>query len=98
MHRLHISVAHQGRDNVGGMVVDGEPIDFIDYLELATDQLCQSFVALAGLNLENTVPPFNREMLRVVLDEWRESDKHHDKDRTHKVDYRDTIANARIAR
>jgi hypothetical protein len=35
--------------------------------------------------------------LKVVLDEWRESDKHHDKDRAYKVDYINTIANAIIA-
>jgi hypothetical protein len=47
MHHLHISISHQGRDNVGSTVVDGEPIDVIDCLELAADKLYQSFVALA---------------------------------------------------
>jgi hypothetical protein len=75
-HHLHINIIHQGRDNVGGVVIDGEPIDLTDSMELAADQLRHSFVALAGLNLEDTVPPFNREMLRAVLNKWRGSDKH----------------------
>jgi hypothetical protein len=97
MHHLHISIAHRGRDNVGGVVVNGEPIDFTEYIELAADPLCQCFVALAGLNLEEAVPPFSREMLRVVLDERTESGKHPDKDRAYNVDYSNTIADARIA-
>jgi hypothetical protein len=86
-----------GGDNVGGVIVDGEPIHLTDYMEVEADQLCHSFVALAGLNLRDTVPPFSREMLRAVLDEWTESDKHHDKDRAYNMDYINIIAKARIA-
>jgi hypothetical protein len=96
IHHPHVSITHQGRDNVGGVVIDDGPIDLTEYMELAADQICQSFVRLTGLNLEDTVPLFSREMLRAVLDEWRESDKHHDKDRTYNVDYINTITKARI--
>jgi hypothetical protein len=95
MHHLHISIAHQGLDTVGGLIIDGEPIDLTDYMEHAADQFCQSFVALASLNLEDTVPPFNQEMLEALLDEWRESNKHHDQ--AYNVDYISTIANTIIA-
>jgi hypothetical protein len=40
MHYLHISIAHQRCDNVGGVVVDGEPIDVTGYMELTADQFC----------------------------------------------------------
>jgi hypothetical protein len=79
MHHLHINITHHGRDNVG-VLIDGESIHFTDYMELPTDDLSQSFVAPASLNLEDTVTPFSQEMLRSVLDEWRESDKHNGKD------------------
>jgi hypothetical protein len=61
-----IGIAHQGRDNVGGVVTDGGPIDLTECMKLATNQLCQSFVAPADLNLEDTVPPFSREILGAV--------------------------------
>jgi hypothetical protein len=96
MHYLYISITRQGLDNVGGMVTGGEPIDLTHYMKLAADQLCQFFVALTGLNLEDTVLPSTRKMFRIVLDQWTESDKHHDKDRAYNVYYIDTIANARI--
>jgi hypothetical protein len=80
MHQFHISIAHQGPDNVGGVAVDSERMDLPDYMELAADYLCQFFVALADLNLEDTVSPFSREMLGTVLYGWTESDKRHNKD------------------
>jgi hypothetical protein len=43
-------------------------------MEFAAGHLCQSFVALASLNFDDTVLPFGREMLKAVLDEWRESE------------------------
>jgi hypothetical protein len=97
MHHLHINMAHEGRDNVGGVVINGEPIDLTGHMELALYQLCQSCVTLAGLNLEDTEPLFSRETSRPVLDEWTESDKRHNEYRVDNVDYIDIIANARIA-
>jgi hypothetical protein len=67
MHHLRISITHERGDNVGCAVIAGEPIALTDYMELVADQLCQSFVALAGLNLKDTAPLFIREMLRAVL-------------------------------
>jgi hypothetical protein len=67
MHQLNLDVVHHGRDNLGGVVIEGEPIPLgEDVIEWAYGT-SQSFVVIAGLDFDETDHPLDRGKLMDVL-------------------------------
>jgi hypothetical protein len=95
---LGVSIAHQGRDNVGGVVIGDEPIPLTKSIEDGAFHLARSFLTVAGLDMNDEGPPvFPREQLISMLEDWRRRDSHHCKDQAYKADFTRSPANTKIA-
>jgi hypothetical protein len=95
MHDLHIAVKHRGRENVGGVVIKGDPPAWDENF---ADLLYRSIIYTAGLAyrpiaLDAILP---RDGILKILSEWMERD-HHDKDPVYRTKFEAKSANIRIS-
>jgi hypothetical protein len=95
MHDLGIEVHHRGRDNVGGVVISGDPPE---WTEEVAESLCRSMVALSDLEMLSR-PRFGvmtKEDLMRLLCEWDEHDAHHANDPAYNASFEGKNSNSRI--
>jgi hypothetical protein len=97
MQHRGLEVVHRGRENVGGVVIQGASVELEEPLAKWAYELCESFVAMAGLGLTEAEPPMNRQRLKDILTGWCEQDHHHEHDQGYKADFTSSPSNTRIA-
>jgi hypothetical protein len=97
MQGLGIKVSHAGRDNVGGVEIWDLPTGLTESLVKMAADLCQSFVAMAGLDFTDSDRLFSRAYLKRYVDMVCIRDKHHDKDPTYQKNFTKSSANARVS-
>jgi hypothetical protein len=92
----HISISYHGRDNVGGVVIADEPVELTEDLIHRNFRICQSFLAMVGLDFSKTTPDFTAEELKDFLKTWSDPDDHHKKDQTYDTHDGNSLANRKI--
>jgi hypothetical protein len=97
MQGLGIKVSHAGRDNVGGVEIWDLPTGLTESRVKMAADLCQSFVAMAGLDFTGSGGLFSRAYLKTYVDMASNRDKHHDNDPTYQKNFTKSSANARVS-
>jgi hypothetical protein len=97
MQDLGIKVVHQGRDNVGGVVIGDAPVALTGDLINSARDLSEAFAALAGLYFNDTDPVLDEAGLIDMLQGWQAKDEHHNKDAVYKKNFTKSAANAKIS-
>jgi hypothetical protein len=94
IHELKIVVKHRGRDNVGGVVING---DLPLWDESVADRLYRSLVFQCNLEIVRQDPPMlGKGDLLKIFGEWANRD-HHDHDPAYHAKFDATAANCRIS-
>jgi hypothetical protein len=78
-------------------VIEGAPVELEKSLMKWAYELCESFVAMAGLWMTEAEPPIDPQPLKDILTGWCEQDQHHEHDQASKVDFTSSPSNTRIA-
>jgi hypothetical protein len=97
MHQLNLDVVHHGRDNVGSVPVEGEPIPLGEDVRESAYGTSQSFVMIAGLCFDEAEHPLDRGQLKDVLTGSCQSHRHHAHDQAYRADFTSSRSNTRIA-
>jgi hypothetical protein len=97
MHDLNLRVTHRGRDNVGGVVIDGVRPHFE---EGEADRIFRSLIHVASLDIFSTEEVgglLSAEELGSLLTRWAVEDEHHFKDPAYHANFDGKPSNSRIA-
>jgi hypothetical protein len=97
MHDLGIDVVHKGRDNVGGVVIGGAPVELPGTVIDWAREHCEAIAALAGLSFDDADPVIDEDGVIDLICGWWATDKHHDNDIVYKKNFTKSPANAKIA-
>jgi hypothetical protein len=94
MHELTLNVKHRRRDNVGGVVISGNPPEFTD---TKSERIFQSLIHISSLEYYDSDPDILLSLheIKGILRGWCVNDRHYDNDQAYKATFSGKIANSR---